>query len=88
MLATTGIYHRLLTHKSRLQPQFYGLEASWLLQPGRWGPSWWKAHHVAIIINARPGKILIPLYAFQGIRILVVSSWMAILHSFSLEASH
>jgi len=88
MLATTGIYHRLLTHKSyQAQPQFYGLEASWLLQPGRWGPSWWKAHRGPSSISDQE-KILIPLICLsRGLKVLVVSSWMAILPVFSLEAS-
>lgn len=48
MLATTGIYHRLLTHKSYTAPR-------WLLRlgclvgasAGQMGPSWWKAHHLS-----------------------------------------
>jgi stearoyl-CoA desaturase (Delta-9 desaturase) len=48
MLATTAIYHRLLTHKSYQAP-------TWLLRlgcvigasAGQMGPSWWKAHHLA-----------------------------------------
>lgn len=47
MLATTSIYHRLLTHKSYQTPK-------WLLwggcilasASGQMGPSWWKAHHM------------------------------------------
>lgn len=48
MLATTSIYHRLLTHKSYKAPKLI----TWLgsiiaASAGHMGPSWWKAHHVA-----------------------------------------
>ena len=48
MLATTGIYHRLLTHKSFQAPK----PVLWLgsiiaAAAGQMGPSWWKAHHLA-----------------------------------------
>ncbi len=47
MLATTGIYHRLLTHKSYQAPTWF----LWLgcivgSSAGQMGPSWWKAHHL------------------------------------------
>ncbi len=47
MLATTGIYHRLLTHKSYQAP----LPVLWIgcmiaAAAGQMGPSWWKAHHL------------------------------------------
>lgn len=48
MLATTGIYHRLLTHKSYRSPA----PVLWIgsivaASAGQMGPSWWKAHHLA-----------------------------------------
>lgn len=48
MLATTGIYHRLLTHKSYQAP----VPLLWIgsivaASAGQMGPSWWKAHHIA-----------------------------------------
>ncbi len=48
MLATTGIYHRLLTHKSYQAPA----PVLWVgsivaAAAGQMGPSWWKAHHMA-----------------------------------------
>lgn len=48
MLATTAIYHRLLTHKSYKSPAF----VLWIgcivgAAAGQMGPSWWKAHHMA-----------------------------------------
>lgn len=48
MLATTGIYHRLLTHKSYHAPA----PILWLgclvgASAGQMGPSWWKAHHLS-----------------------------------------
>lgn len=47
MLATTAIYHRLLTHKSYHAPA----PVLWLgsivaASAGHMGPSWWKAHHM------------------------------------------
>lgn len=47
MLATTGIYHRLLTHKSYQAPK----PVLWVgsvvaAAAGQMGPSWWKAHHL------------------------------------------
>ncbi|GBO56180.1 fatty acid desaturase [Pseudanabaena sp. lw0831] len=48
MLATTGIYHRLLTHKSYQAPK----PLLWIgcivgASAGQMGPSWWKAHHMS-----------------------------------------
>jgi stearoyl-CoA desaturase (delta-9 desaturase) len=48
MLATTGIYHRLLTHKSYQAPALL----LWIgcivaASAGQMGPNWWKAHHMA-----------------------------------------
>jgi stearoyl-CoA desaturase (Delta-9 desaturase) len=48
MLATTSIYHRLLTHKSYQSPA----PVLWVgsivaAAAGQMGPSWWKAHHMA-----------------------------------------
>lgn len=47
MLATTAIYHRLLTHKSYQAPA----PVLWIgsivaASAGHMGPSWWKAHHM------------------------------------------
>jgi stearoyl-CoA desaturase (delta-9 desaturase) len=48
MLATTGIYHRLLTHKSYQAPALVLWVGSIVASAaGQMGPSWWKAHHVA-----------------------------------------
>ncbi|MEO0706177.1 MAG: acyl-CoA desaturase [Cyanobacteria bacterium J06649_5] len=46
MLAITGIYHRLLTHKSYSAP----IIVKWIgcliaSAAGQMGPSWWKGHH-------------------------------------------
>ncbi|MCS5699227.1 acyl-CoA desaturase [Cyanobium sp. FGCU-52] len=48
MLATTAIYHRLLTHRSYRTPA----AVLWVgclvgASAGQMGPSWWKAHHLA-----------------------------------------
>ena len=48
MLATTGIYHRLITHKSYQAPVW----VKWVgcvvaASAGQMGPSWWKSHHLA-----------------------------------------
>jgi stearoyl-CoA desaturase (delta-9 desaturase) len=47
MLATTSIYHRLLTHKSYQAPA----PVLWVgcmiaASAGQMGPIWWKAHHI------------------------------------------
>ena len=48
MLATTGIYHRLLTHKSYQAPTPVLWVGSMIAAAaGQMGPSWWKAHHLA-----------------------------------------
>jgi stearoyl-CoA desaturase (delta-9 desaturase) len=48
MLATTGIYHRLLTHKSYQAPTSVLCVGSIVAaSSGQMGPSWWKAHHIA-----------------------------------------
>ncbi|MFN6466333.1 MAG: acyl-CoA desaturase [Nostoc sp. DedVER02] len=47
MLATTGIYHRLLTHKSYQAPTLILCVGSIVAaSSGQMGPSWWKAHHM------------------------------------------
>ncbi|ELS32628.1 MULTISPECIES: acyl-CoA desaturase [Pseudanabaena] len=47
MLATTGIYHRLLTHKSYQAPApLLWLGCLIASSAGQMGPSWWKAHHL------------------------------------------
>lgn len=48
MLATTGIYHRLITHKSYQAPVWVKWVGSIVAaSAGQMGPSWWKAHHLA-----------------------------------------
>jgi stearoyl-CoA desaturase (delta-9 desaturase) len=53
MLATTGIYHRLLTHKSyRVHPLLLRIGCVIAASAGQMGPSWWKAHHLTHHQNA------------------------------------
>ncbi|MGD1939787.1 MAG: acyl-CoA desaturase [Leptolyngbyaceae cyanobacterium] len=48
MLGTTGIYHRLLTHKSYQAPKpLLWIGCVVTSAAGQMGPSWWKAHHLA-----------------------------------------
>jgi stearoyl-CoA desaturase (delta-9 desaturase) len=48
MLATTAIYHRLLTHRSyETSPTLLRLGCVVGASAGQMGPSWWKAHHLA-----------------------------------------
>ncbi len=47
-MATTGIYHRLITHKSYQAPTWVKWAGSVVAaSAGQFGPSCWKAHHVA-----------------------------------------
>ncbi|MCT0226088.1 acyl-CoA desaturase [Synechococcus sp. CS-1328] len=46
MLATTAIYHRLITHGSYRAPRpIWWLGSLVAASSGQMGPSWWKAHH-------------------------------------------
>lgn len=46
MLATTAIYHRLVTHGSYRAPKpVWWLGCLIATSSGQMGPSWWKAHH-------------------------------------------
>ncbi len=46
MLAITGIYHRLLTHKAYSTPALVKWIGSIIASSaGQMGPNWWKAHH-------------------------------------------
>ena len=48
MLATTAIYHRLITHGSYRAPRLVHWIGSLVgASAGQMGPSWWKAHHLA-----------------------------------------
>jgi len=48
MLGTTGIYHRLLTHKSYQVPApLLWIGCIVTASAGQMGPSWWKAHHMS-----------------------------------------
>jgi stearoyl-CoA desaturase (delta-9 desaturase) len=48
MLATTAIYHRLLTHRCYdTSPTLLRLGCFVGASAGHMGPSWWKAHHLA-----------------------------------------
>ena len=47
MLATTAIYHRLITHASYRAPRLLvWIGAAVAASAGQMGPSWWKAHHL------------------------------------------
>jgi stearoyl-CoA desaturase (delta-9 desaturase) len=47
MLATTAIYHRLITHGSYRAPRpIWWLGSLVAASAGQMGPSWWKAHHL------------------------------------------
>lgn len=47
MLATTAIYHRLISHGSYQAPRIVWWVGSLVgASAGQMGPSWWKAHHL------------------------------------------
>lgn len=48
MLATSAIYHRLLTHRAYQAPRpVLWIGCAVAASAGQMGPSWWKAHHLA-----------------------------------------
>ncbi len=48
VMATTSVYHRLLTHKSYQAPALVLYVGSIVAaSAGQMGPSWWKAHHLS-----------------------------------------
>ena len=71
MLATTAIYHRLITHRSYQAPR----PVVWIgalvgASAGQMGPSWWKAHHLAhhrhVDTEADPHSPLAPQQGWRG----------------------
>ncbi len=71
MLATTAIYHRLLTHRSYRAPK----PVLWIgslvgASAGQMGPSWWKAHHQAhhrhVDTERDPHTPLLPVAGWRG----------------------
>ncbi|MCG9891692.1 MAG: acyl-CoA desaturase [Thermosynechococcaceae cyanobacterium MS004] len=71
MLATTGIYHRLLTHRSYQAPAMVLWVGSIVAAAaGQMGPSWWKAHHIAHHLHADeyldPHSPFTPARGLQG----------------------
>ena len=71
MLATTAIYHRLLTHKSYQAPA----PLLWIgciigASAGQMGPSWWKAHHMTHHLHVEqpldPHSPYIPSQGWKG----------------------
>ncbi|HEY9648783.1 MAG TPA: acyl-CoA desaturase [Chroococcidiopsis sp.] len=70
MLATTGIYHRLLTHKSYRAPALVLWVGSVIAAAaGQMGPSWWKAHHLTHHQHAdQPRDPHSPYTPSQGIK--------------------
>ena len=72
MLATTAIYHRLLTHGSYKAPK----PVAWIgslvaASAGQMGPSWWKAHHQQhhrhVDRAADPHSPLAPIGGLRGL---------------------
>jgi len=69
MLATTAIYHRLLTHNSYRTPRL----VLWVgcvvgAAAGQMGPSWWKAHHLSHHQHSdQPTDIHSPCQSLSGV---------------------
>ncbi|NEQ44012.1 MAG: acyl-CoA desaturase [Leptolyngbya sp. SIOISBB] len=86
MLATTAIYHRLLTHKSYQAPT----PVLWVgcvlgAAAGQMGPSWWKAHHLAHHRHAdQPRDLHSPCMPPKGVNGLYWSQggWLLSRHFF------
>ncbi|MDX2216959.1 MAG: acyl-CoA desaturase [Oculatellaceae cyanobacterium bins.114] len=71
MLATTSIYHRLITHKSYQAPILVWWVGSIVAaSAGQMGPSWWKAHHVAhhhhVDHDLDPHSPYVPVQGIKG----------------------
>ena len=71
MLATTGIYHRLLTHKSYQAPApILWVGSIVAAAAGQMGPSWWKAHHMThhqhVEQDLDPHSPYTPFQGFKG----------------------
>jgi stearoyl-CoA desaturase (delta-9 desaturase) len=71
MLATTAIYHRLITHGSYQAPRLvWWLGSLVAASSGQMGPSWWKAHHLQhhrhVDTPADPHSPLAPQRGWQG----------------------
>jgi len=71
MLATTAIYHRLITHGSYQAPRLvWWLGSLVASSSGQMGPSWWKAHHLQhhrhVDTPADPHSPLAPQRGWQG----------------------
>jgi stearoyl-CoA desaturase (delta-9 desaturase) len=77
MLATTAIYHRLLTHKSyQAHPMVLWVGCTVATAAGQMGPSWWKAHHVNHHqYSDQPLDPHSPYQPLQGIGGLYWSQW-------------
>ena len=72
MLATTAIYHRLITHRSyRAHRAVVWLGALLGASAGQMGPSWWKAHHLShhrhVDTAADPHSPLAPGQGWRGV---------------------
>ena len=78
MLATTGIYHRLLTHKSYQAPKFiFGWAVLSHPQQVRWDPVGGKAHHMAHHKYAdKTGDLHSPYVPEKGIKGFFWSQFM------------
>ncbi|MGD1906885.1 MAG: acyl-CoA desaturase [Leptolyngbyaceae cyanobacterium] len=86
MLATTAIYHRLLTHKSyQAHPMVLWIGCIVASAAGQMGPSWWKAHHLNHHqYSDQAQDPHSPYQPFQGIGGLYWSQWGWLLAARSL----
>lgn len=90
MLAITGIYHRLIIHKSYQAPAVVKWIGSFIAaSAGQMGPNWWKGHHIQghHLHSDQVGDRHSPHTPYQGIKGLLWSQTGWLMTGDSLPSS-